>query len=50
MPVTLDQILSSTRDGLPALHARRAALEREAADAARAADRSRRRSRARLWP
>ncbi len=33
MPVTLDQILSSTRDGLPALHARRAALEREAADA-----------------
>src|SRR6476660_298641 len=33
MPVTLDQILSSTRAGLPALHARRAALEREAADA-----------------
>jgi indole-3-glycerol phosphate synthase len=36
MPVTLDQILSSTRDGLPALHARRAAVEREAADAPRA--------------
>jgi indole-3-glycerol phosphate synthase len=31
MPVTLDQILSSTRDGLPSLHARRAAVEREAA-------------------
>jgi indole-3-glycerol phosphate synthase len=37
MPVTLDQILSSTRDGLPALHARRAAVEREAAAAARPA-------------
>src|SRR6476469_11155722 len=36
MPVTLDQILRSTRDGLPALHARRAAVEREAADAPRA--------------
>jgi indole-3-glycerol phosphate synthase len=36
MPVTLDQILSSTRDRLPALHARRAAVEREAADAPRA--------------
>lgn len=36
MPVTLDQILSSTRDGLPALHARRAAVEREAAQAPRA--------------
>jgi indole-3-glycerol phosphate synthase len=35
MPVTLDQILSSTRDGLPALHARRAAVEREAADTPR---------------
>jgi indole-3-glycerol phosphate synthase len=35
MPVTLAQILSSTRDGLPALHARRAAVEREAAAAAR---------------
>jgi indole-3-glycerol phosphate synthase len=33
MPVTLDQILSSTRDGLAALHRRRAAVEREAADA-----------------
>jgi indole-3-glycerol phosphate synthase len=33
MPVTLDQILTSTRDGLPALHARRAAVEREAAAA-----------------
>jgi indole-3-glycerol phosphate synthase len=29
MPVTLGQILSSTREGLPALHARRAELERE---------------------
>ena len=36
MPVTLDQILSSTRDGLPSLHARRAAVEREAAEAPRA--------------
>jgi indole-3-glycerol phosphate synthase len=36
MPVTLDQILSFTRDGLPALHARRAAVERAAADAPRA--------------
>jgi indole-3-glycerol phosphate synthase len=36
MPVTLDQILSSTRDGLPSLHARRAAVEREAATAPRA--------------
>jgi indole-3-glycerol phosphate synthase len=36
MPVTLDQILSSTRDGLAALHRRRAAVEREAADAPRA--------------
>jgi indole-3-glycerol phosphate synthase len=33
MPVTLDQILSSTRDSLPSLHARRAAVEREAARA-----------------
>ena len=36
MPVSLDQILRSTRDGLPSLHARRAALEREAAAAPRA--------------
>ena len=36
MPVTLDQILSSTRDGLPSLHARRAVVEREAAQAPRA--------------
>jgi indole-3-glycerol phosphate synthase len=36
MPVTLDQILSSTRDGLAALHRRRAAVEREAAAAPRA--------------
>jgi indole-3-glycerol phosphate synthase len=28
MPVTLDEILTSTRRGLPAVHARRAALER----------------------
>jgi indole-3-glycerol phosphate synthase len=35
MPVTLDQILRSTRDALPALHARRAAVEREAADTPR---------------
>jgi len=33
MPVTLDQILSSTRRGLPELRARRAALEREASGA-----------------
>jgi indole-3-glycerol phosphate synthase len=33
MPVTLDQILSTARGQLPALHARRAAVEREAADA-----------------
>ena len=33
MPVTLDQILTSTRDGLPSLHARRASVEREAAEA-----------------
>jgi len=33
MPVTLDQILSSTRDGLAALHRRRAAVEQEAAEA-----------------
>jgi indole-3-glycerol phosphate synthase len=33
MPVTLDQILVSTRERLPALHARRASLEREAAAA-----------------
>jgi indole-3-glycerol phosphate synthase len=33
MPVTLDQILSSTRDALPALHARRRAVEAAAADA-----------------
>jgi indole-3-glycerol phosphate synthase len=36
MPVTLDQILSSTRDGLSSLHARRVAVEREAATAPRA--------------
>ena len=36
MPVTLDQILSSTRNGLPSLHARRAAVEREAAAVPRA--------------
>jgi len=35
MPVTLDQILTSTRDGLPRLRARRAAVEREAAAASR---------------
>jgi indole-3-glycerol phosphate synthase len=35
MPVTLDQILTSTRERLPALAARRAALEREAAAAPR---------------
>ena len=35
MPVTLDQILTSTRDRLPDLHQRRAAVEREAASAAR---------------
>jgi indole-3-glycerol phosphate synthase len=29
MPITLDEILSSTREGLPSLHARRAELERE---------------------
>jgi indole-3-glycerol phosphate synthase len=34
MPVSLDQILSSTRDRLPALRADRAALEREAAASA----------------
>jgi indole-3-glycerol phosphate synthase len=33
MPVTLEQILVSTRGQLPALHARRAAVEREAARA-----------------
>ncbi len=33
MPVTLEQILVSTRGRLPALHARRAAVEREAARA-----------------
>jgi indole-3-glycerol phosphate synthase len=33
MPVTLDQILDTTRHGLPALHARRQALAREAAEA-----------------
>jgi len=33
MPVTLDQILSSTRRGLPQLQARRAVVEREAAGA-----------------
>ncbi|MGN6393117.1 MAG: indole-3-glycerol phosphate synthase TrpC [Gemmatimonadales bacterium] len=37
MPVSLDQILVTTRDGLPALHARRAAVEREAAGAPRPA-------------
>ena len=37
MPVTLDQILSATRGRLPDLRARRAAVEREAADAIRAA-------------
>lgn len=31
MPVTLDQILTTTRGGLPALRARRVAVEREAA-------------------
>ena len=35
MPVTLDQILTSTRDRLPGLRERRAAVEREAASAAR---------------
>jgi len=35
MPVSLDQILLSTRYRLPALHARRAAVEREAAQAPR---------------
>jgi len=35
MPVTLDQILTSTRDRLAGLHQRRAAVEREAASAAR---------------
>jgi indole-3-glycerol phosphate synthase len=35
MPVSLAQILVSTRDRLPALHARRAAVEREAAQAPR---------------
>ncbi|MDQ3137891.1 MAG: indole-3-glycerol phosphate synthase TrpC [Gemmatimonadota bacterium] len=34
MPVTLDQILASTRGALPSLLARRAAVERAAADAA----------------
>ncbi|HEX3234539.1 MAG TPA: indole-3-glycerol phosphate synthase TrpC [Gemmatimonadales bacterium] len=34
MPVTLDQILISTRDQLPGLRRRRSALEREARDAA----------------
>jgi indole-3-glycerol phosphate synthase len=33
MPVTLDQILRNTRESLPASYARRAELEREAADA-----------------
>lgn len=33
MPVTLDQILTATRDGLPRLRARRAVVEREAAAA-----------------
>ncbi|HET8833732.1 MAG TPA: indole-3-glycerol phosphate synthase TrpC [Gemmatimonadales bacterium] len=36
MPVSLDQILSSTREGLPLLHARRATVEREAAEAPQA--------------
>jgi indole-3-glycerol phosphate synthase len=36
MPVSLDQILSSTREGLPSLHARRATVEREAAEAPQA--------------
>src|SRR5689334_24944973 len=36
MPVTLDQILTSTREGLPSLHARRTAVEREAAEAPQA--------------
>ena len=36
MPVSLDQILTSTRDGLASLHARRASVEREAAEAPRA--------------
>jgi indole-3-glycerol phosphate synthase len=35
MPVTLDQILNATRGRLPDLRARRAAVEREAADAVR---------------
>jgi len=35
MPVTLDQILTSTREQLPALRARRTAVEHEAADASR---------------
>jgi indole-3-glycerol phosphate synthase len=35
MPVTLDQILTSTRDRLAGLRDRRAAVEREAAEAAR---------------
>ncbi|HET6578327.1 MAG TPA: indole-3-glycerol phosphate synthase TrpC [Gemmatimonadales bacterium] len=35
MPVSLDQILTSTRDQLVGLRARRAAVEREAADAPR---------------
>ena len=35
MPVTLDQILTSTRDQLPGLRRRRAVLEREAREAAR---------------
>ena len=37
MPVTLDQILTATRDRLPDLRARRAAVERAAAAAARPA-------------
>jgi indole-3-glycerol phosphate synthase len=37
MPATLDQILSSARDRLPALRARRASVEREAAEAGRPA-------------
>jgi len=35
MPVSLDQILSSTRNQLPTLRARRASVEREAASASR---------------
>ena len=35
MPVTLDQILTATRERLPDLRARRAAVEREAAAAIR---------------